>query len=230
MALPAPVIWTAFSIAKRYLPQLTGRLFGEKGEATAEKVVDLATGLLGLPKSAGTEEIMERLAGDSLAAEQLQLSLAQIEYEEYKAEIEDRASARRSQEARGSARGNWMLGGVTLGLLACLVAVATGRITETGALALITTIAGALLKMLSDAFAFEFGSSRGSKEKDAQITEFKQAMLQFGSESIRRTAETAEKAVSRAPVVMAPAAAAPEAAPERPTSRDFVDELRQRLT
>ena len=79
---------------------------------------------------------------------------------------------------------NYMLIGVTVGLVTC---IATGLIIsikdkpiDPGVLALITTVAGALLKMFSDAFAFEFGSSRGSKEKDAQVTEFKNALLCIG--------------------------------------------------
>jgi hypothetical protein len=40
-------------------------------------------------------------------------------------------------------------------------------------LAIFTLMAGQLLKMLSDAFNFEFGSSRGSKEKSIKLGEHK---------------------------------------------------------
>ena len=56
-------------------------------------------------------------------------------------------------------------------------------------LALVTTVAGARLKMLSDAFAFEFGSSRGSREKDTQLADFRQALIDVGKDSRQAATE-----------------------------------------
>lgn len=79
-----------------------------------------------------------------------------------------------------------MLIGVVIGLVVCVGGVVMREITDPGSLALVTTIAGALLKMLSDAFAFEFGSSAGSKNKDHQIERFQEALIDVNQARIER--------------------------------------------
>jgi hypothetical protein len=88
--------------------------------------------------------------------------------------------------------------------------------------------------MLSDAFAFEFGSSRGSKEKDEQIARFQESLerINQGREAsardmIRAQEERitqAQQAVFQTAARSVPAVAAALAAePEGP--RDFVAQL-----
>ena len=151
---------------------------------------------------------------------------------------------------RGRLRGTLMLLGVVVGLVAIIIAVFRGP-TDPATLALLTTIAGALLKMLSDAFAFEFGSSLGSKEKDAHIENIQKALM--GTAEARNARLEAEQAEARAtasrPSETAPASPAPATAaasapaaavpsepsrsePEQRTTvrvsgRDFVAELVQ---
>lgn len=232
----------AVTIASRFFPSLLGKLVGDRAERIAQVVVNTAAGAAGVAPNASTSEIVEKLAGSPEAQTQLRLSLAQVERETYELEIKELQSARQSQERRGQERGNWMLSGVIIGLIACVLAVATGGVTEPGVLALVTTIAGALLKMLSDAFAFEFGSSRGSKEKDAQIEGFKQALVRVGEErraavgdqivSQQSSLDATKKAFiegaeSQAAITRRATGDAPAPAPQ-PESRDFVGELEAR--
>jgi hypothetical protein len=60
-----------------------------------------------------------------------------------------------------------MVGAVVIGLIACIVVLGWMRDDIPGeVVGIISTVAGIFGSCLKDAFAFEFGSSRGSKEKD----------------------------------------------------------------
>jgi hypothetical protein len=194
MALPM-FLPTAVAIAAEYFPLLATRLGGKRGGRIAEEVVEIAASVAGTPPDASAREIIAGLKKDPARAEALRVRLAELDVQGHEAELRDRESARQYQTsigARGRMRGNIMLGGVVVGLVACVFAVFVSRGTaetrlDPGVLALLTTIAGALLKMLSDAFAFEFGSSAGSKEKDQQIERFQQALVDVQQAQIERT-------------------------------------------
>ena len=193
MFLPA-----AIAIAAKYFPLLATRLGGPRGGALAETVVQVAATAAGVPPGTDARQVLAALDADPPAAEALRLALAELDSEAHLAEltVRDRESARKHQAQGGSRgwwRGNVMLVVVAVGLVVCVLAVAgtfrgAGEPPLTAAvLTLITTIAGALLKMLSDAFAFEFGSSAGSKGKDVQIERFQEALIDVNSAQIRRT-------------------------------------------
>lgn len=169
----------AVAIAAEFLPVLATKLGGERGRVIAGKVVETAARIAGTPKDADIREIIAALNTDEGKATELRLRLEELDQEEHQRIIDDRVDARAYQLAAGSGgrlRGTMMLLGVVAGLVSCIVAVFRST-TDPAALALLTTIAGALLKMLSDAFAFEFGSSAGSKEKDAQIEKFQKVLI-----------------------------------------------------
>ncbi len=129
----------------------------------------------------------------------MRFEFEQLNQEAHFRDLEDRSDARRYQETvgkEGRARSTYMLVGVSAGLVACILVASLPHVSGmihggTGAgfaldpalLALVTTVAGALLKMLSDAFAFEFGSSRGSKEKDTQLADFRDSLVTVGREN-----------------------------------------------
>jgi len=182
MPLPFALIPAAVSLAAEFFPDLVTKIGGRHASDVARRVVQTAARVASLPPDASVEQIAERIRTDDVVRGQLEIEFARLDQEEYRQEIEERASARVYQVkigAEGRKRGNIMLIGVSAALTSCvLVVIWPWRTTPIGQgeLALVTTIAGALLKMFSDAFAFEFGSSRGSKEKDAQIAEFQAAM------------------------------------------------------
>ena len=67
-------------------------------------------------------------------------------------------------------RADIMVIGAVLGLIACLASLVFFRQGLPGeAVGIIATVAGVFGACLRDAFQFEFGSSRGSREKDNVI-------------------------------------------------------------
>ncbi len=184
MAIPM-LLPSAIAIAAEFFPILATRLGGRNGKRVAEQIVQVAATVAGTPKDAEPREILASLRKDPAKADALRLRLSEIDLQTHESELKDRENARQYQLRSGSGgwfgRGNIMLLGVIFGLIACVFAAATEAGTtddpNPALLALVTTIAGALLKMLSDAFAFEFGSSSGSKDKAQQIERFQKVLL-----------------------------------------------------
>jgi hypothetical protein len=232
---------SAIAIAAEFFPVLATKLGGARGRKLAGHVVDTAARIAGLPRDADPREIIAALGEDGAKADELRLRLEELDQGEHQRIVEDRADARRYQASigpRSRLRGTFMLLGVVLGLIACITAVLAGT-NDPGPLALITTISGALLKMLSDAFAFEFGSSAGSKEKDAHIESIQNALV----ETARARSERDEASIAALTPRHAPPSSAPSPDAEKPgevpgeqaervvevkiAQRDFVAELVQ---
>lgn len=144
---------------------------GEKSAAVAEKVVGLAQTVTGK----GTPlEAMAAMQADPQLAQQFNLAVLAADTDLEKAFLADRANARsRDVEIRKLTGGyNWR---ADIMVLACVIALCfmvnkiLGETIKPEVLAIFNMAIGALLKMLGDAFAFEFGSSRGSKEKDVLL-------------------------------------------------------------
>ncbi len=185
---------SAIAIASEFFPVLATKLGGARGRAVAEHVIKVAATVAGTPKDADPREIIAALKDDQAKADEVRLRLEELDQAEHQRIVDDRADARRYQATvgpRARLRGTLMLLGVVAGLVACILAVFRST-TDPAALALVTTIAGALLKMLSDAFAFEFGSSSGSKEKDAQIENIQKALLDGAKERNARLDDARE--------------------------------------
>lgn len=188
MALPM-ILPAAIAIAAEFFPLLATRLGGKRGQRVAEQVVEIAATVAGVPPDASARDIVASLKKDPERVEALRVRLAEIDMESHDAEIRDRESARSYQASigdKGRMRGNVMLVGVVVGLIACVMGAGFTNLGA-GPLALVTTIAGALLKMLSDAFAFEFGSSAGSKDKDYQIDRFQKALIDVNQAQAERS-------------------------------------------
>ena len=247
--MPVPyLVPAAIAIASEFFPVLATKLGGTRGREVAENVIQVAASVAGTPKDADPRQIIAALKEDEAKAAEVRLRLEELDQEEHQRIVDDRMDARRYQAqvgVRGRLRGTLMLLGVVAGLVAIIIAVFRGP-TDPATLALLTTIAGALLKMLSDAFAFEFGSSVGSKEKDAHIENMQKALM--STAQARNARLETEQAEARAttqrppetpPTPPAPATPAAPAPPEpsrsepeqrttvRVSGRDFVAELVQ---
>ncbi|MFP4271132.1 MAG: hypothetical protein ACLFTL_11280, partial [Alphaproteobacteria bacterium] len=208
MALPF-LIPVAAQIAAEVLPSLVGKLGGDNAETVAKKVVDVAATAAGVPDSEDAEEILERLKLDAEARADLRVQLAEIENRENERVLEDRLSARMrslelEKDGRRNTRADLMLLLAFTGLGGCVAAAVwpypESKALGTPEIGLLTTVAGVLLKILSDAFAFEFGSSQGSKSKEALIARFQdqlQAVARSYGDEPEREARTA-RAASRA--------------------------------
>ncbi|OSP56719.1 hypothetical protein [Pseudoruegeria sp. SK021] len=215
--IQALLISSAIKIAAEFFPTLATKIGGKNAGTVAEQIVEAALTTASLGPDASVEEVISKLRDDQQAQQELQIKLSMLDAEESARELADRQSARDYQAtvgADGRMRANLMLGAVVLGLIVCIFVIARpgGVGDNNAAFGLITTIAGALLKMFSDAFAFEFGSSRGSRDKSEQINRFTDQLEAVGRENtalIRRSIPPAAAQQAAAPPTP-PAATAPE--------------------
>lgn len=178
--MPAPLIPIALALAQ-FAPQLL-RFFGagEASAAVAEKVVDIAGAVAG---TRDPQEILAKMRASAELAQQFQLAVLAADTELEKLYLADRADARkRDVEIRkltggSNTRADVMVAGAVIGLVACLLILAFFKENVPGeVVGIVSTIAGIFGACLRDAFQFEFGSSRGSKEKD-------QALIRWADES-----------------------------------------------
>lgn len=175
------------------LIRMVGDLFGGKTSEAANTVADLVDTVKGLPSTEANEKIaaeLKKLPPETmLELEKVRVRLAEIDKEReatriaadtarLAAETADRASARARdtelQKANGghNSRADVMVIGAVVGLVSCLGVLIFFKGEIPGeVVGIVSMIAGIFGACLKDAYAFEFGSSRGSKEKDALLGE-----------------------------------------------------------
>ncbi|HJW23791.1 MAG TPA: hypothetical protein VJ576_02745 [Rhodocyclaceae bacterium] len=168
-----PVVTTALALAQ-FAPSIL-RFFGvgEKPVAVAEKVVDIAKAVTGQATGPEALEAMRQSAG---MAHEFQMAVLKADTDLEQAYLADRGDARaRDIEVRkltggSNLRADVMVAAAAVGLVCCLAVLVFFRKEIPGeAVGIISTIAGIFGACLRDAFQFEFGSSRGSRDKDALI-------------------------------------------------------------
>lgn len=144
---------------------------GEKSAAVAEKVVGIAQSVVGPGKT--PEETLAAMRQSAELAQQFNLAVLAADAKLEELYLADRKDARaRDVEVRKltggvNKRADVMVVCDFLGLVVCLAVLAFYYKDLPGeATALISTIASIFGLCLRDAHQFEFGSSRGSKEKD----------------------------------------------------------------
>lgn len=171
----------ALSLAQ-FAPSLL-RYFGvgEKPVAIAEKAIAIAQTVTGAPTG---EEALAALQADPKLAQEFNLAVLQADTELEQAYLADRADARKRDLALHQAgfankRADMMVIADVVGLVCGFVGMLLlGYVKAKYPDAISEGVFGALLAQLStitsyfglclrDAHQFEFGSSRGSKEKDA---------------------------------------------------------------
>jgi hypothetical protein len=141
----------------------------DEAEATAQKVVDIATTVTG---SKSPEEALQKIQADEEMKKAFRLAVLDHDRQMEEMAAADRRDARaRDVELRKAGdknrRADVMVIGAVVGLISCLAVLIFFRKEIPGeAVGIISTIAGIFGACLKDAYAFEFGSSRGSKEKD----------------------------------------------------------------
>lgn len=142
---------------------------GEQSAVVAEKVIEAAKKVTGEPT--GEAALAAIQANPGLAHEWRMAALA-ADTDLEQAYLDDRRDARARDVALAQAgfrnrRADWMVVIDAVGLVACLAVLALFR-KEIPAevVTLLSTIASLFGVCLRDAHQFEFGSSRGSREKD----------------------------------------------------------------
>lgn len=158
-----------------------GDLFGGKTSESANTVANLVDQVKGLPAAVAEEKLvseMAKLPPETLVAfEQVKVRLAEIEKDREANRLADVQNARsRDVELRKNgdhnARADVMVIGAVVGLISCLGVLIFFKGEIPGeVVGIVSMIAGIFGACLKDAYAFEFGSSRGSKEKDALLGE-----------------------------------------------------------
>lgn len=157
---------------------LAGMLGGPKAGDAAKVIVDKATSVFG---TSDPEKIKLMIAQEETKRAQF---IAEIQRDTamYQVEVEDRKDARardlairsmpdeKGVPAGTNPRANIMLFGAFVMLLAILLGALFYRasIPDT-VMAMLSMIAGGLMNNLTQAYNFEFGSSRGSADKSAAM-------------------------------------------------------------
>lgn len=142
---------------------------GSSSVDTAQKVVDIAQNLTGAPSP---QEALAAIRANAELAQAFNLAVLAADTDLEKAYLADRQSARARDIAYVSAgrtnkRADLMVLFDVVGLIACLVVLSVFRKEIPGeVVGLLSTIAGIFGLCLRDAHQFEFGSSRGSRDKD----------------------------------------------------------------
>ena len=163
----------AFGLAQ-YAPSIIKWLSGsEKAEEAAQKVIDVARVVTGKDDAS---EAVEAIRADPAVLMQFRQAMANIEADMDRAYLADRQNARGRDVAFVQA-GRWNIRADLLallsvtGLIVCVWFVARDSSLPERAVNAIMFVAGTLAACVRDVFAFEFGSSRGSRDKDAIIAD-----------------------------------------------------------
>lgn len=161
----------AFGLAQ-FAPSIVKWITGsDKSAAVAKKVVDIAKVVTGADDGA---QALDMLKADPALALQFKQSVMANETEIEKAYLADRQSARaRDVEFVKSGRHNWradILAALAVGSLCLCVWLLWYKPDLPGGVReAIMFVAGVFAAAVRDVYAFEFGSSRGSKEKDELV-------------------------------------------------------------
>lgn len=166
----------ALGLAKEFAPSLVRHFAGDKAGDVAESVLGIAGDLTG----AGTPDAMaEAIRADPAAALEFQGRLADLDFQIEQAYLADRQDARaRDEKIRAGGgrnlRADLLIAGDVLGLLICILAIYYLPADTPGEIrGILSMVAGYFGLGLRDAHQFEFGSSRGSKDKDGLMAGLK---------------------------------------------------------
>lgn len=218
--MPFPAIAAAvLPIVADYAPAIARFLFGERAEATATQVAKTVKQITGedVSTSEGVQQARELLRQDPALVVRMQTELANLDAELEKAYLEDVQDAReRDIELKRmgyrDARANILLISAYIAVLAICVFLVWGTLENeavvTGAVGgFLIGIGGMFARNIGSAFDFEFGSSRGSKDKDTKIENQLKVMrnaaregLDFKQQFVERAGEIAQRASMRGTV------------------------------
>lgn len=159
----------------QFAPSLIKLFTGsDKAAEVAEKVVDVAKAVTGTQTG---EAALEELKANPDKVIEFRTAILAQQADLEKAYLADVSDARKRdielRQVTGgrNARADAMVGGAVIGLIACLLVLAFFKDRVPGeVVGIVSTIAGIFGACLRDAFQFEFGSSRGSREKDVALS------------------------------------------------------------
>jgi hypothetical protein len=170
---PLALIPIALQLAQ-FAPQLMRFLgVGEASTAVVERVVGVAQTVAGVKTP---EEALAAITASAEMQTKFRLAVLAADGELERAYLSDRASARDRDIAYVRAgRYNWRADILALlsvgGLLVCVWLIARDAGMPQRAIDAILIVIGVLAAAVRDVFSFEFGSSRGSEQKQQQLNE-----------------------------------------------------------
>ncbi|MBP9752376.1 MAG: hypothetical protein KBD31_01000 [Proteobacteria bacterium] len=153
----------------QFAPVLNAWFGGTKLDSLANRVMNIAKEISG---SDEISDIIETFKADPNKALEFKESVLKMETEVELAILHDRQEARQRElqlliSGKSTYRADVMVVSAVLGLGLCLGSLGLyGEELPGEAVGIISTIAGIFGACLKDAYAFEFGSSRGSRQKD----------------------------------------------------------------
>lgn len=165
------LLQSALSLAQ-FSPKIAKWLSGTKAESISQKIIDIAKNVT---NSNNEKDAIEKIKSDKTMYLLFQKALLNSEREIELAVIKDKENARTRDIAiinsgKRNRRADIMVVCAALGLITCLATIYFYKKDLPGeAVGIISTIAGIFGGCLKDAYNFEFGSSRGSKEKDQTV-------------------------------------------------------------
>lgn len=169
----APLIPLAMTLAQ-HAPQIIRWMTGsEKAEEVAGQIVAVAEAVTGMQG----QQAVDAINADPAIALKFRESVMQYEQTMDAMYLQDRQDARARdvaivQAGKRNVRADVMVLIDAVGLLACLLALVIYRENMPGeVVALVSTIASIFGLCLRDAHQYEFGSSRGSSDKNALLAQ-----------------------------------------------------------
>jgi hypothetical protein len=171
--MPAPLVPFALALAQQFAPMLIRHFTGsDKAGAVAEQVVGIAQTITG---TATPDAALAQLKADPAKVLEFQAQAMILDADLEKAYLADRDSARKRDIELAKAgfrnrRADYMVLLDVVGIISGLVVMVFWRGELPGeVIGIISTVIGVFGAGLRDAHQFEFGSSRGSKEKDIAL-------------------------------------------------------------
>lgn len=165
------MIETALKLASRFAPNLIERLAGPRAGEVAESVLSLGGLLTG---TQDPDEMIAALEEDRDLAHEFRMKTAELQVELANIDAREKDSARARDIALRQAGDKNIRASVLAYSAIGLFAIVTlllffVRIEDGTQRDLLLMIFGALLILVKEVYGFEFGSSIGSKNKEAQI-------------------------------------------------------------
>lgn len=167
----APLLITgALALAKEFLPGMVKHITSsDDAEDIARTVINTAQNVTG---TNSPDEALEAMRADPTAVMAFKKNMAEINARLDEAYLRDRQGARNrdvdmKKLGYRNVRADAMLFMAFVSFIVIVYFAWDGRLDMPDQVfALLNMAAGMILGMIKDAFQFEFGSSRGSKEKD----------------------------------------------------------------
>lgn len=165
------MIDVALRIASQFAPGLVRRLAGEKAGDVAESILSIGGLVTG---KTDPEEIAAALEADTAKAHEFRMQAAQIDLELARIDHTNTADARARDTAmikagRINRRADVLAYASLAGLFGLIVLIVVVKPSDPWVQGMVGAVVGFLTKAALDVFNFEFGSSRGSKNKEAQL-------------------------------------------------------------